>query len=86
MNCVCIVQPNLCVYEYFMPVVNINYAVRMLCGERYKTVECQSIRPSVCPVDRQQHAAAAGGSAGAGSRYRSTAAAAGAAAHDTQAA
>jgi len=37
-----------------MPVVNINYAVRMLCGERYKTVECPSIRPSVRPVDRQQ--------------------------------
>jgi len=33
----------------------------MLCGKRHKTVKCPSdVRPSVCPVDRQQQRRAAG--------------------------
>ena len=58
------------------------HAVRTVHGERRKTAECLSVRPSVCPVDRQQRRRLAGLllRSGAGSRYRSIAAAAAAAA------
>jgi len=29
----------------------------IVCGERHKTIECPSVRLSVCPVDRQRRAA-----------------------------
>jgi len=47
-------------------------------GKRHKTVECPSVRLSVCPVDRQQQRRPTGLllRSGAGSRHRSIAAAA----------
>jgi len=40
---------------YFILVV-MRSSVLTVCGKRHKTVECPSVRPSVCvsPVDRQQ--------------------------------
>jgi len=54
-------------------------AVRIVCGERHKTVEYPSVRLSVCPVDGQQQqrwSASLLLRSGAGSRYRPIAAAA----------
>jgi len=52
--------------------INENQLRRIACGERHKAVECPSVRPSVCPVDRQ----AGGFAAEVGRRCRSIAAAA----------
>ena len=56
-------------------------AVRVVCGKRIKTVECLSVRPSVClsvclyPAEQPRRAASLLLSSGAGVRYRSIVAA-----------
>ena len=76
------IRPSLLIGLQYRPtsrcrLCGVSYAVSISCGKRHIKVESPSVRPSVCPVDRQQQRRAAGLllRSGAGSRYRSTAAA-----------
>jgi len=53
---------------------NNNYALRVVCGKRHKTVECSSVRPTVCLSRRSTVTQRL--RSGASSRYRFIAAAA----------
>jgi len=60
------------VLQSYIPYVNLSdcYAVRIVCGKRYKTVEC----PSVCLSQRSDSRSRFAAEVWRGSRYRSIAA------------